>query len=121
LTVMDKYQGKRHLQRLIRMFGVEKRVKHSYVKKLYDKGWFFTDKRPALREDLTRLSEADISKGIERLRRIEETLRVLPNKECGACGCPDCTTFAEDIVDGKDSLESCVFWKDQEKKWKLKP
>jgi len=118
-TVMDKYQGKRHLQKLVRMFGVEKRVKYGYVKKLYNKGWFFTDKTPALEEKITHLTPADIARGIERQNRIEEILRLLPRKECGACGCPDCVTFAEDVVDGKDSLQACVFWKDQKKKWKI--
>jgi len=118
-TVADKYQGKRHLQKLVRMFGVEKRVKYGYVKKLYDKGWFFTDKTPSLEEKITQLTPVDIAKGIDRQNRIEEILKLLPRKECGACGCPDCVTFAEDVIDGKDSLQSCVFWKDQKKKWKI--
>ena len=115
LTVMDKYQGKRHIQKLVRMFGVERRVKHGYVKKLYDKGWFFTDKGPALKRKLRQRSPADIAKGIERQNRIEEILRLLPRKECGACGCPDCVTFAEDVAEGRSSLGSCVFWQDQQK------
>ncbi|MBW1779962.1 MAG: 4Fe-4S binding protein [Deltaproteobacteria bacterium] len=120
-TVMDKYQGKRTVQKLVRMFGVERRVKYGYIKKLYDKGWFFTDKTPALEGELGQLSPTDIADGIERQKRIDEILRLLPRKECGACGCPDCVTFAEDVVDGKDTLQSCVFWQDQKKKWKLEP
>ena len=118
-TVMDKYQGKRHIQKLVRMFGVEKRVRYGYIKKLYDKGWFFTDKMPTSGEKLTQLSPTDISEGIERQNRLEEILRLLPRKECGACGCPDCTTFAEDVVDGKTTLQSCVFWEGQKKKLKI--
>jgi Na+-translocating ferredoxin:NAD+ oxidoreductase RNF subunit RnfB len=115
-TVMDKYQGKRHIQKLVRMFGVERRVKYGYVKKLYDKGWFFTDKMPSLKRELTQLSPADIARGIERQNRIEEILRLLPRKECGACGCPDCVTFAEDVADGRDSIQSCLFCQDQKKR-----
>jgi Na+-translocating ferredoxin:NAD+ oxidoreductase RNF subunit RnfB len=115
-TVMDKYQGKRHLQKLVRMFGVERRVKYGYVKKLYDKGWFFTDKMPSLKRELTQLSPADIARGIERQNRIEEILRLLPRKECGACGCPDCVTFAEDVADGRNSIQSCLFCQDQKKR-----
>ena len=109
-TVMDKYQGKRKLQKLVRMFGVEKRIKYGYVKKLYDRGWFFTDifhspgppKQP-------QPTAAEISRAIERENRVEKILDLLPRRECGACGCPDCRTFAEDVADGKDSLESCAF------------
>ena len=115
-TVMDKYQGKRHIQKLVRMFGVERRVKYGYVKKLYDKGWFFTNKMPSLKRELTQLSPADIARGIERQNRIEEILRLLPRKECGACGCPDCVTFAEDVADGRNSIQSCLFCQDQKKR-----
>ncbi|MBW1734449.1 MAG: 4Fe-4S binding protein [Deltaproteobacteria bacterium] len=109
-TVMDKYRGKRNLQKLVRMFGVERRIKYDYVKKLYDRGWFFTDKsdfpeawkRP-------RPTASDISRAIERENRVEKILGLLPRRECGACGCPDCRTFAEDVADGKDSIESCAF------------
>jgi len=108
-TVMDKYQGKQHIQKMVRMFGVERRVKHGYIRKLYDKGWFFTDKTPIEIGASRQRSTADIARGIERQGRIEEILRRLPRKECGACGCPDCRTFAEDVMDGKAAIESCVF------------
>lgn len=116
-TVMDKYEGKRNLQKLVRMFGVEKRIKYDYVKKLYEKGWFFTEKSqsPGDRE-LPQLTSSEISKAIEKQNRIEEIIRLLPRKECGACGCPDCATFAEDVVEGKNSLERCIFWEEQKKK-----
>jgi len=108
-TVMDKYQGKRHLQKLVRMFGVEKQIKYRYVKKLYDKGWFFSDKKESPVDSILQLSPPDIVKGIERLKRMEDILTFLPHKECGACGSPDCAAFAEDVVDGKVSLQNCVF------------
>jgi hypothetical protein len=119
-TVADKYQARHNLRKLIRMFGEEKRVKYAYVKKLYEKGWFFTEKPPALLEEgLARLSHAEITAGIERQNRVEEILKLLPRKECGACGSPDCHTFAEDVVNGKDFLGSCVFWEGQKKKMKI--
>ena len=107
-TVVDKYQAKQHLQKLIRMFGVEKRVKYQYVKDLYEKGWFFTKRKPiSLEKESPQLS---ISESIERQNRVEKIIQSLPMGECGACGSPDCRTFAEDVVDGKASLESCVYW-----------
>ena len=106
-AVADKYQAKHYLQRLVRMFGVEKRVKYEYVKGLYESGWFFTDQKAMpLAETSPTLS---VTENIERQKRIDETLRLLPRKECGACGSPDCRTFAEDVMQGSVSLESCVF------------
>ena len=107
LTVADKYQAKHHLQRLVPMFGVEKRVKYAYVKKLYEKGWFFTDKQANPLEQTS--PHRSISEGIERHKRVEKIMELLPGKECGICGSPDCRTFAEDVVDGKASLTSCFY------------
>jgi len=107
LTVVDKYQAKHHLQRLVRMFGTEKRVKYEYVKQLYDKGWFYADRKFFGDEAQ---GERDIGAEIEKRDKIERLLRELPRKECGLCGSPDCETFAEDVIEGKAELDQCVFW-----------
>lgn len=111
-TVIDKYQGKRTIQKLVRMFGVERQVKYGYVKKLYDQGWFFSDKKRPTGETIPHLSAEEIARGIERLNRVEDILKHLPRKECGACGCPDCAAFAEDVADGKAYLDQCVFYRE---------
>jgi hypothetical protein len=105
-TVADKYRAKRQVQRFVRMFGIEKRVKSGYVKKLYKEGWFFIEEKDI--EERNWLSKKEISRNIERQRRIEEILSQLPRKECGVCGCPDCRTFAEDVVDGLASIGECT-------------
>ena len=107
-TVVDKYQAKQHLQKFIRMFGVEKRVKRQYVQKLYEKGWFFIEKKPIPLKD--KPPQLSVSESIKRQNRVEEIVKLLPMSECGACGSPDCRTFAEDVVDGEASLESCIYW-----------
>ena len=106
LTVADKYQAKHNLQRLVRMFGVEKRVKYEYVRRLYEKGWFFTDKREF---KVQALSKEEISKKLEKQTRVEEILAKLPRKECGVCGSPDCQTFAQDVVEGRATVDQCIF------------
>ena len=113
-TVADKYQAKHHLQKLVRMFGVERRIKYNYVIKLYKNGWFFTERdRTAFKDVASPLSIPD---RIERLNRVQETLQLLPGKECGVCGSPDCPTFAEDVVDGKATLEDCIFFHNRKRK-----
>jgi iron only hydrogenase large subunit-like protein len=108
-TVADKYRAKSRLERLVRMFGIEKRVKEAYVRSLYKKGWFF-EKRPA---EMVFMAEAkgDVSERIQRLNEVEKILSLLPGKECGLCGCPDCRTFAEDVVNGKAGLRECFAWR----------
>jgi hypothetical protein len=108
LTAIDRYQAKHTLQRLLRMFGVEKRVKYAEVQRAYKEGWFFSDIDSVLRRNGS--SRLSISEALQRQEKLEQILQILPGKECGACGSPDCGTFAEDVVDGKNSLKSCVFY-----------
>lgn len=108
-NVADKYLAKHHLQRLIRMFGTERRVKTDYVKKLYEEGWFFAEKK-----DLSENEEKPVftlNQRIEREAEVDRILETLPRKECGICGSPDCRTFAEDIVDGLVTIEKCIYLK----------
>ncbi|MDZ7699817.1 MAG: [Fe-Fe] hydrogenase large subunit C-terminal domain-containing protein [Deltaproteobacteria bacterium] len=115
-TVEDKYRAKHLLQKFIRMFGSEKRIKYKYVIDLYKKGWFFTEK------DRSQLIPADsgrsITENIERLNKVKQIMEALPRKECGMCGCPDCQTFAEDTIDGKTTLNHCMFLKNRPEKLK---
>jgi len=106
-AVADKYQAKHHLQRLVRMFGVENRVKYEYVRGLYESGWFFTDQEAMPLEEIS--SHLSVQENIETQKKVDEILQSLPRKECGACGSPDCRTFAEDVIEGSVSIESCVF------------
>ena len=39
----------------------------------------------------------------------------LPGIDCGACGAPTCRSFAEDIVKGNSSINSCPILKEREK------
>ena len=105
-TVADKYQGKRYLQHLVRMYGVEKRVKYEYVKKLYANGWFFAGRGRLAKQRL--LTKKALSERIEKQKRVEGILAQLPRKECGLCGSPDCATFAEDVVEGRVAFDDCV-------------
>jgi iron only hydrogenase large subunit-like protein len=113
-TVADKYRAKHLVQKFYRMFGTEKRIKEQYVIDQYKKGWFFTekDRSPYISGE----PERSISENIERLRKAKQIVEVLPRKDCGMCGCPDCETFAEDVVDGKTDLADCMFLKVQPKK-----
>ena len=109
LTVCDKYQARHTIQRFLRIFGPERTVKCQYLKQLYRKGWYLSDRRkgpPARRQTVGSFSAA-----IQRQESVESILQSLPGKECGACGAPDCRTFAEDVADGRAQVTACVFRK----------
>jgi iron only hydrogenase large subunit-like protein len=107
MTGTDRYLAKHTLQRLSAMFGVKKRVKYGEIQRAYKTGWFFSETAKVLQKDEKR--RLSISESIKRQGQLEKILKLLPGKECGACGSPDCRTFAEDVTDGKISLEKCVF------------
>lgn len=52
--------------------------------------------------------DVDFRKAMEKMSKIEETMRFLPQIDCGACGSPTCRALAEDIVQGTALLECCV-------------
>jgi iron only hydrogenase large subunit-like protein len=106
LTVADRYQAKRTVTKFVRMFGQEKRLKYAQAQRAYKNGWFYNESKKTRTE--TRNKNLSLSEAIERQERIEEVFRALPGKECGLCGSPDCMTFAEDVADGKVSLDSCA-------------
>ncbi|HOR91384.1 MAG TPA: [Fe-Fe] hydrogenase large subunit C-terminal domain-containing protein [Rectinema sp.] len=56
----------------------------------------------------------DLSKALEMAERIEYIRGKLPGIDCGACGAPDCDSFAEDIVRGLSTLEECILLADQD-------
>ena len=47
---------------------------------------------------------------IEKVQEREKIARLLPGKNCGACGAPDCWALAGDVVRGTGHVEDCVFW-----------
>lgn len=113
-TVADRYQAKHFIEKLVRMYGEERRIKYNYVLKLYNEGWFRSNwKRVPLESESPRLS---ISENIDRQNKVEDLIKKLPGIECGACGSPDCRTFAEDVVDGLARLEDCVCRQDQRRR-----
>ncbi len=54
-----------------------------------------------------RLSD-DRAQAMQMMRDIEEICRELPGTDCGSCGAPTCTAFAEDIIKGETSVDECT-------------
>ena len=52
--------------------------------------------------------DGDRKTAMKKMAEIEKIRKMLPAMDCGACGCPTCSTLAEDIVKGKATLKDCV-------------
>ena len=53
--------------------------------------------------------DADRIKAMQKMRKVEDLLKVLPGIDCGACGSPTCRALAEDIVQERAGISWCIF------------
>lgn len=52
--------------------------------------------------------DKDIKTAIVKMKRLNEILTTLPGLNCCACGSPSCYALAEDIVQGKATIDDCL-------------
>jgi iron only hydrogenase large subunit-like protein len=78
------------------------------LERLYEAGEFAVT--PLAPRPIMELDK-DIKKAIQKMKKINEFLTMLPGLNCSACGSPTCYALAEDIVLGKASLDDCVVLK----------
>ena len=46
---------------------------------------------------------------MEKMKKINRIMEILPRVDCGACGAPSCRELARDVVQGKAKLNQCTF------------
>jgi len=59
--------------------------------------------RPGIRLD------DDMGRAIEKLAQLDRVRRVLPGRDCAACGAPDCAALAEDVVLQRGDIDLCPY------------
>lgn len=114
LNVVDKYFAKSAVHKMIKMFGLGRRLPREKILRLYEKGDFQTEKRPSRLLNLFGEQKEGLS--IESMQKIEKILDVVEGRDCSACGAPDCRTFAEDVVRGSASMKDCLWVRAEGKK-----
>jgi len=107
LVVQNPHIAKANIERLVKMFGEKSRVNEEKVKKLYKEN-YFSFKKKISAEPVVAMAE-DPSEAIRIIKKREEIVKILPGKDCGACGSPNCRTFAEDVAKGFVTIDYCVF------------
>ena len=53
--------------------------------------------------------DPDISKALEKMDKINNLRKTLPQIDCGICGAPSCDAFAEDVVCQNADVKDCIF------------
>lgn len=92
----------------IKKMSKEGKNNQTYMKeleKLYAQGEFSVS--PLAPRPIMELDK-DIKKAIQKMKKINEFLTMLPGLNCSACGSPSCYALAEDIVLGKASIDDCI-------------
>lgn len=107
LTVENPYIARSRIERLIKAYPGKSNVNKERVLRQYCEGYFSSEKPPSP-VPMPPLDK-DKTKAIEMIAEREKLVKKLRGINCGACGAPDCVTFAEDVVKGEARLEDCVF------------
>jgi Fe-S-cluster-containing hydrogenase component 2 len=76
------------------------------VRRLFRDGYFFREEK--YEPMPVRPLDTDLSRAIAKRKEKDALYETLPRIDCGACGAPTCLAFAEDVVRGEASAESCV-------------
>ncbi|MCB5272063.1 MAG: 4Fe-4S dicluster domain-containing protein [Candidatus Cloacimonetes bacterium] len=85
--------------------GTNNEIHVEELQELYDQGEFTVS--PLAPRPIMELDK-DIKKAIQKMKKINEFLTMLPGLNCSACGSPTCYALAEDIVLGKASIDDCL-------------
>ncbi len=85
--------------------GADTKIDVQDLDTLYHEGEF--DVVPLSPRSIMELDK-DIKGAIVKMKRINEILTSLPGLNCSACGSPTCYALAEDIVQGKATIDDCV-------------
>jgi Na+-translocating ferredoxin:NAD+ oxidoreductase RNF subunit RnfB len=107
LVAIDKYLAKSTVQKMIKQFGLGRRLQRDNILRLYEKGQFQTERNPSKLTRLFGASKKALS--LDAMQKIESVLARVYGTDCTACGAPDCRTFAEDVVRGEAALKDCHF------------
>lgn len=105
LTVVDPFLAKNYLKKIMEnspMENLDEKYPGLYnnIPKLWEES---VGPRPVFSLD------EDMGKALKMMEEISKLYEELPQIDCGSCGSPTCTSFAEDVVTGVANVEDCVF------------
>lgn len=113
LTVEGRYVAERTIHRIARRLQAapdaeaSPRAREERVRALLREHFFQLEDE--IRARPVKRMAADLRQAIAWKRERSALLDRLPRKDCGACGCPDCETLAEDTLRGETDIDDCVF------------
>jgi hypothetical protein len=107
LTVENPYVARARALRLQRLLPKRDAADAGEIRARHERGDFRTTVPFAVRPP--RPLGRDIVTAIAKMQERDRIADGLPGIDCGACGAPTCTTFAEDVVLGAAERTDCIF------------
>lgn len=104
MALENPFVAKARLQTLRRYLPVSQNYLGEDEKEYIPEHYFF-ENMPVYRP-IQRLSE-NFAESLRMMSNIQKLRNELPGIDCGACGAPTCRAFAEDVVRGNVSRNSC--------------
>jgi ArsR family metal-binding transcriptional regulator len=106
LTVDDGFVSRSKIQKNIELLGEAPQYITDEVNRRYTKGDYYI--RQPIRPRPIEESTFSIEEKIKRINIREEMTRTLPGLDCGLCGAPTCSTFADDVANGLADPKDCI-------------
>jgi iron only hydrogenase large subunit-like protein len=107
LNVENPYVARGKLLKLLTKYGSKPCKPKEHIQQLYQNNFFSLPGK--VNSNPAQPLDDDIQVAINKLRHKQDFYENLPKIDCGACGSPNCLTFAEDVVKGNAVADDCVF------------
>lgn len=104
LNVENPFVAASRIKKIIKKTK-RKKIDNDYFFKLYKEGYF--DVLPLEPRSIMELDK-DIKKALMKMKQVKELINELPGLDCGVCGSPTCKALAEDIAQGKSTIDDCL-------------
>ena len=104
LNVENPFVAQGRLKRMSKE-GNYREMDYSEFRRLFNEGKFNV---PKLKPRSIMQLDSDLFAALEKVQKIDKIMEVLPGINCCACGSPNCYALAEDIVQGKATIDDCV-------------
>jgi len=105
-TVENPFMAKAKLERLLKKTAKLNNNKlEDYVLVLEESDVYWN--KEVVYEPVFNLGE-NLKDSFTKMNRVNELCRIFPGLDCGSCGAPTCSAFAEDVVRGYAEEKDCV-------------
>ena len=107
LNIQNIFVGRVRLRELIKRYGSQpSALSEKELLAIYKEGHFESTEPIKPRPVMT--LDADVSRALVKMERLDQLTNGLPGLDCGACGSPSCRALAEDIIRGIAVETDCV-------------